>query len=653
MSVLARLLFTLAAVVAVAFASCESNPRFYKLSQANFTSGTYVIATPGKYCLIEDVQFNPNSLETIRATVNANAQPYDSSDVLPSQYTFMGGPYDPSAFGIGFFAAIAISADGVVLDLNGHLLEQSEEHALQQRFYANIELADRPFISGQGPHSFGMLNAARNVVIKNGKLGRASHHGIHGNDNENVVISDLVINDWEVAAISLNHVKGLRVRRVSAASRRDVPVTGRFSVGRFLRPYINCMENNAAPYTLNIQGLPKSVSEIKSDLQEALNRVYEDIVIKNLDAIDKKEHPEEYALFHNKLGVVDGNAYGFLVNSRGVAVNSFPSLPLSEEASSDVVFKDVTLKRVEADIQEVVSLANAAKNGIQIDAVGAAFQLFNRHPETNELITVSSEDKSQAEYTGNAISNAQAIVAKAVLDGWFGNGGSGCRASLDTSRLSIMQETVNWIEAAPGSEDAKLSTLVSNMDHPAFVCNGDTMFHVNKGVVGFKMDGTGRLRMRRCRAKRVTNFGRPGSTICEYDTTEKSHPLALLTGYGGTDARGFTFAGSENVNVKECSVEQVISDWGSAVGFDYFGNSKNALNSKSAVKKAVAGRRVGGAESHCFTGPNRVPVASCQRIRDGSHEIVIRKNTCKLVSGITAYPTKSTIVDGLFDTLMN
>ena len=78
-----------------------------------------------------------------------------------------------------------------------------------------------------------MLNAARNVVIKNGKLGRASHHGIHGNDNENVVISDLVINDWEVAAISLNHVKGLRVRRVSAASRRDVPVTGSFSVGRF------------------------------------------------------------------------------------------------------------------------------------------------------------------------------------------------------------------------------------------------------------------------------------------------------------------------------------------------------------------------------------------------------------------------------------
>lgn len=60
-----------------------------------------------------------------------------------------------------------------------------------QRFFALIELANAPFIFGQGPHSFtaqGEFIGAANVTIRNGRLGRASHHGIHGNMNENIVI---------------------------------------------------------------------------------------------------------------------------------------------------------------------------------------------------------------------------------------------------------------------------------------------------------------------------------------------------------------------------------------------------------------------------------------------------------------------------------
>ena len=646
------ILVFLAAYLTAAHAGCENNPDFIKISQADFTTGTYLITAPGKYCLIEDVTFNPNSLDYIRGNVDPNAQPYDTSDVLPSQFTVMGGPYDPSAFGIGFFAAIAIAADGVVLNLNGHLLEQSEEHALQQRFYANIELADRPFISGQGPHSFGTLNAAKNVVIKNGKLGRSSHHGIHGNDNENVEIKDLVINDWEVAAIALNHVQGLHVTRVSAASRRDLPVMGRFSIGRFLRPYINCMVDNGAPFTLTVQGEAKTAADIKKELRQALNRVFKDIVKRDLDFIDASKHPEEYALFHNKFGVVDGNAYGFLINSRGVAVNSFPSLPLTVDSSADVVFEDVTLKRVEGNIDEVVALAATSKKGGQIDAVGAVFQIFNRHPDTDELLTISSEDKSQAEYLGNAVSNAQALVAKAVLAGWFDPSLSGCRANLDVSRLSITQDTIDWIEATPGTEDAKLSKLEENLGAPALFCNADTMFHVNKGVIGFKMDGAAKLTMSKCTANKVINFGQPGATICDYDTTEKSMPLAFLSGYNGADSRGFSFAGSKKVTVKKCTVKKVISDWGSAIGFDYFGNSKRATNKKSTVKKAIAGRKADGDKSY-FTGPNRVPLAACQRIKDGSSQVVVRKDKCKLVSGISPSKLGTSFVDSVFDTIIN
>ena len=61
-----------------------------------------------------------------------------------------GGRYDRRAFGLGFFAAVAIVVDHVALDLGGFTIEQSVEHALTQRFYAAIELADVPFHYDQG-----------------------------------------------------------------------------------------------------------------------------------------------------------------------------------------------------------------------------------------------------------------------------------------------------------------------------------------------------------------------------------------------------------------------------------------------------------------------------------------------------------------------
>lgn len=92
------------------------------------------------------------------------------------------GEYDENAFGLGFFSAIAIAASDVELYLNGFTIEQSEGHALFQRFFSIIELADSPFIKNAGPAQFvgddDAFQAASNVVIVGpGVLGRSSHHG--------------------------------------------------------------------------------------------------------------------------------------------------------------------------------------------------------------------------------------------------------------------------------------------------------------------------------------------------------------------------------------------------------------------------------------------------------------------------------------------
>mmetsp|Transcript_10323 Transcript_10323/g.24778 ORF Transcript_10323/g.24778 Transcript_10323/m.24778 type:complete len:225 (-) Transcript_10323:995-1669(-) len=90
--------------------------------------------------------------------------------------------YDPNTFGLGFFAAIAIATSDVTLDLNGKTIQQSDGHALFQRFFAVIELADAPFIEGAGPAQFvakaTTFQAASNIkILGPGTIGQSSHHG--------------------------------------------------------------------------------------------------------------------------------------------------------------------------------------------------------------------------------------------------------------------------------------------------------------------------------------------------------------------------------------------------------------------------------------------------------------------------------------------
>ena len=161
------------------------------LRQSHFENGTIQIKKPGVYVLRENIVFEPNKSNGFMPT----------SDQMASG--FYPSARDGGAYHLGFFAAIAIEADGVILNLNGHCIKQSKEHSLMQRFYANIELANAPFIMNQGPGSFtteSTYKAAKNVLIYNGTLGLSSHHGIHGNRMENIVLYDLVVEKFEVAS---------------------------------------------------------------------------------------------------------------------------------------------------------------------------------------------------------------------------------------------------------------------------------------------------------------------------------------------------------------------------------------------------------------------------------------------------------------------
>ena len=64
---------------------------------------------------------------------------------------------------LGFFAAITVETSDVTLDMNGKSLQQSDEHALMQRFFSLIELGNSPFLAGEGINMLCLLLRIRLV----------------------------------------------------------------------------------------------------------------------------------------------------------------------------------------------------------------------------------------------------------------------------------------------------------------------------------------------------------------------------------------------------------------------------------------------------------------------------------------------------------
>jgi len=555
----------------VASAQISSAETVTELYQSDFVSGTYIIDAPGIYRLAEDISFNPNS------TALLGTDAYYAGFPLPNQFA-PSGPYNPSAFGIGFFAAIAITAHNVVLDLAGHTIEQSKEHALLQRFFAVIELADQPFIPKQGPSDFGAdIKSAVNVFIMNGTIGRSAHHGIHGNGNRFVTIWNVHFKDFEVAAVALNGVEGLWIQNSTATNRKDVPVLGSFSSAQFIKAYVEFLVQTNSSTVLHVGGAALTATDIRDALRDAINNVHEDLIVLEKPSIDEVTHPDEYALFHNPFGIIDGNSYGYLVNGLGVAVNGFPRRPdyIETFPSRNIWLRNVHVIDQRAFINEVIAIN---QNGLAVtDPVGAVFQIRNLHPGTELPITISSLDDSQAEYMGNAVANAQAFVAKAFLNGDFDG------SFLDLSRLNITPEVLDFVEATPGKE--KLLSLVPSSED--YFCNGDSMFHVNKGVIGFKMDAAENVMLSRTSAQAIENIGNAGSDVCgPYD---KSHPKATLIGYGGATARGYSFAGSSYVRVSNSKVKDLRAKSGAATAFDILTDSRYLRFLNCSVQEVEAG----------------------------------------------------------------
>ena len=505
------------------------------LNNSDFSTGTYRIKTPGYYVLNENITFDPNP--------DNDSQPTQAQ--LEGEYS--GGPYT-----LGFFAAITIEAPNVILNLNGKTLKQSKRHHLKQRFYAHIELASSPFIPSQGPANFGpTIVWADKLWITNGYLGLSSHHGIHGNNMQNVIIDNLNIYDYEVGAISLNGGEHILTRNVNVSNvLNKIRVTSAFSQCRFIRPFLQKIIDEDPTYSVTLEGESLTASDILSKLQLELDEAYNTIVNEN-------ENLPSSSLFYNKTQKSDCDCYGFLFNSKGVAVNGFKKNRDGAIGNIDIIIHDCNLNKLKTTAEEIIGISKV-KN-FERDDEEEAYGSGEQAGPVGDIFNVIYNSDNNGFYKRNSLADAQIIVSSYAID-----------KGVSMGTANIKQEIINW--AAGG---ININTLVDNEDENKYyyVNNHDSMGHVMKGNIALFLSAVSNCKTYNVNVNMVENTGDSGA-LDHGDNV-----------YEGSSNRSVGIFGSEHVYLTNIKIVNSESTNGCSYGLHIGTQSKYV----SIVNLAVNG----------------------------------------------------------------
>jgi hypothetical protein len=300
------------------------------LRQKDFVSGTYRIKIPGIYVLKESIVFQPDP---------------DSNR-----------PDKPSN---GWFAAITIEVDDVVIDLNKHKISCSQKFVDNHfaKGFAVILLNNSLY--GGGPNtlsSFGSIFpgetevvTASGVTIKNGRIGRNPHFGIKGYYNNHLTFSNLKISDGELAGIWLTSTTGVRMNNIFIrGNNHPIRVKPRLNQLFFL---VQALKNLGTPEALAI-----------------------------LPTVEKLFIDERKLESKSKCRIAENTSYGVLITNGFRA--PFPTVIDKEDLprifqfsasypSKDAIIKNLKTTHIRVEQKQVIILALGANPGIPNGVTGA------------------------------------------------------------------------------------------------------------------------------------------------------------------------------------------------------------------------------------------------------------------------------------------
>ena len=465
---------------------------------------------------------------------------------------------------LGWFAGITVeTTEAIVINLNGYRIQQSELFALQQRFYAIIEIGDQPFLSTQGPSSFGTLVPGGNVTIKNGILGRSSHHGIHSPGSAtNVLIENLQIQDFEVAGIHLNGAINTVIRNCNIGPiRLDVPVLGTYSQCRFIRSFVTAID-----LSLTLPFITGAITgtEILADLDYVMTTAYNNIsASKLIDYAEPKCSFMANTKWFGEKSFSSGGAYGLVLNRSGVAVNGFLMTHPIDVGNSNILVDGVCVSNINSATVEIVGVSNPNSMGGESYGGGGAFQAG----PVGDIFRIDELTDSSGVYASTALSNAQLFVALRGVAGTIGT----TNIPTDTSS-GIM----GW--ALSGNKNFGVTNISTVLTTPATnnlyrIYDGDAMAHVCKGNIGIFIQGADDIEVSNSNVMGVsqTSVSSLGALVDYPSPTYKSHPAQSLPYYGGATSRGIAIASSKTILLKNTKIDLINSKTANTIGIDYIG----------------------------------------------------------------------------------
>eukprot|EP00854_Cymbomonas_tetramitiformis_P000202 gene202-352_t len=543
------------------------------LFQSDFDQGTFIISRPGLYLLGEDIIFEPNPED------DWSPRP-DQQDKYPGAFAFSEDRLDGiGPYAMGFFASIVVASDDVVIDLMGYTTKQSETHALQQRFHSIIELGSSPFIPKQGPANFGTdFVSVNRCTISNGTLGRSSHHGIHGNLGQDLRLSDLIIENWEVASIALNGFRRVKVANVIARMHNDIPVMSTYSQIRFIRKFVRLTKREDVlrkfyerhRYTSKLAtGVLEPVHFVfaNSHRYRAGEKLDAEIILRGFDEATRPileeavagfpegwkekviEHHPRSAFLINREGKIDGTPYGMLIGMGGAQVHNFKSLSDTDGMrSTDVFLKNITFHNIHARVNEVIGLSTRVENGerrvTQADFAGAIFVFGNDFGVTDE----------EGYYKGNVLSDAHIYLNPFTPDIKSIHEKINKTDSLLTIPNILLEK---WALQGSKSND---EIVKESQGQYKFACGWDDMRHTIKGLIGLRIEAVDRMRVEDVIIEELINSSPISShKHCgSHEYTVNSRSKTVHEDIAPTTF-GFVVAASNNVQVRNSYVRVMKS----------------------------------------------------------------------------------------------
>ena len=449
------------------------------LYNEDVSNGTVRIRTPGVYKLKENIVFNPNPENDFSPTKQQIA------DGLYPQH--MMGPYH-----LGFFAAITVETNDVIIDLGGHTIEQSANHNFQQRFYSNIELANAPFIADKGPANFqGAMKyvPANRVMIYNGLLLRSAHHGIHANLANNVILYNLRIEDFEVAGVALNGTTvGVLSKLYIKHNKKDIKTLSTYSQSRFIRKFLDSVQLNNPTAIFN----GKSISAIKDKLNLDLADTFQ--------AFKDNITPLPVNYFRNDNIEYDGNVYGLVLNVNGPVVGAFLTKETLAQAPQPVGNKEIHLENIfisnlSSHPVEIIGINNPNGSG---GAYGSAMQAG----PIGDILQITHITQN-GKYKGTSLSDSQMIIATSSLS--------------HKGTTSITSDVIEW--ATTGSD---INTAIGDQKK-YYVGGGDSMGHTMKGNLGLFISGGSKISGNNIQITDIHNKGKDVGTHAVLPPTKRSN----------------------------------------------------------------------------------------------------------------------------------